>query len=190
VSYRAAVQGLRALLANDATALVRFGAVVEAIHGLAEGTTATFLDPPGRRLARLTIWIGLSVVIGCLAFLAVAVGAGLGSRGDLMSRLALIGLALAGIAFPVYVVAPLLPPSRSATAAAALHALMAAALGDRLPDADRGRLLEPWRMAMERVPASDPPRSWRTAVVAGRFLLMLVSGGAMAIIGVVLLGQI
>lgn len=69
-------------------------------------------------------------------------------------------------------------------------AVVAVALRERLAPADYERLIEPWRMAVEQVPATEPPRRWRTATFVGRLMLASITFGAMAILSIGFLQQV
>ena len=182
LAYDEALESAKTALDQDARAGLSLD---DLLTRLGEAATDRQVTPtfawPGRRRALWSNRFGLVAIIGCVAFLAGAIGAGLGGRDDLLAIMGLIAFGLAALAFIPYVMGPLSAPTEPEARAALIVAIIATALQDRLTSIAYQRLIEPWRRAIETVPALDPPTRWRTAVFAGRLGIVVMTGGIMAL---------
>jgi hypothetical protein len=182
VAYDEALESAKTALDQDARAALSLD---DLLTRLGEAATVRQVTPtfawPGRRRALWSNRFGLVAIIGCVAFLAAAIGVGLGGRDDLLAVMGLIAFGLAALAFIPYVMGPLSPPTELEARAALIVPIIATALEDRLSPIAYQRLIEPWRRAIETDPAVDPPMRWRTAVLAGRLGIVVMTGGIMAL---------
>ncbi len=144
----------------------------------------------GRRRALWVNRFGLVALIGCFAFLAGAIGAGLGGRDDLLAVMGLIAFGLAALGFIPYVAWPLSPPTELEARVALGGPILAIVLRDKLSPSAYQRLMDPWRRAIDTVPPADPPIRWRTAVLAGRIGIVAMTGGIMAVFSAAWLQQL
>jgi hypothetical protein len=142
----------------------------------------------GQAHAKWTIAFAIVVILTGVAFLAAAVGTGLGGRRELMSLLALIAFALIGIAMAPYVAMPLLPPTRNEGMAALWLSILATGVVELLPETEYRLLMEPWQQGVED--GELPPRSWATAVAAGRLLIAVITIAAGGYLAIGFLGQL
>ena len=190
-TYQAARESVNRLIAEDARSALAVEDFVDRLNELARDRPWSIdFAWRGRRRSIWVLRFGLVAGLGCMAFLAGAIGMGLGGRRDVMSAMALIAFGLAGLLAIWYLVDVAVPPNEFEARAALSMAVAAMALRERLPTAEYEVLREPWRQAIEAVPPVDPPRRWRTAILGGRLLLVAISGGAGAIMAGGLLNQI
>jgi len=191
VAYRGSIRSAVALLRDDVRSIASLDDLVEELGEAAQREGLDLrLEWQGKRRSAWSLGLGLVALIACLAFLAAAAGTGFGGRRDLMAILALVAFGLAALGFVPYVAMPLLAPTDREARAALNVAVVAVALGERLPPADYERLVEPWRMAIEPVPVVEPPRRWRTAVAAGRLMVAAITFGAIAFLSIGFLQQV
>jgi len=191
VAYDAALESAKTALEGDARAawslddlLTRLGeaaTVRQVIHTFAW---------PGRRRALWGNRFGFVAIIGCVAFLAGAIGAGLGGRDDLLAVMGLIAFGLAALASIPYLTGPLAAPTEPEARAALIVPIVATALRGGLSLSAYERLIEPWRRAIETIPAVNPPMRWRSAVFAGRLGIVAMTWGLMALFAAGWLNQL
>ncbi len=191
LAYDGALESAKLAIELDTQAALSFA---DLLIRLGEAATARELTPtfawPGRRRALWGNRFGLVAMVGCIAFLAGALGAGLGGRDDLLAVMGLIAFGLAALASIPYLTGPLAAPTEPEARNALIVPIIATALRDRLPLIAYERLMEPWRRAIETLPAVDPPMRWRTAVFAGRLGIVVMTWGAMALFSVGWLKQL
>ena len=191
VAYDRALTSARDLLAQDARSVLAFDHLLSRLGDAAADRKVTVAFAwRGRRRALWGNRLGLFAGLGCLAFLALAIGVGLGGRHDQMAVLALIAFSCAAIAFMPYVAWPVSSPTEPEAREAIAGAIIATALQGRLSPSDYERLIDPWRRAIDVVPPVDPPLRWRTAVLAGRLGIAAMTGGGIAFFSLAFLQQL
>ncbi len=191
VAFEAAIDEASVLLARD----VRLASSLDAmLTRLGDAATSRKVTRDfawrGRRRALWLNRFGLVALIGCFAFLAGAIGAGLGGRDDLLAVMGLIAFGLVAVGLIPYVTWPLSPPTEVEARVALGGPILAIVLKDQLSPSAYERLIEAWRRAINTTPPADPPMRWRTAVLAGRVGIAAMMAGVMAVFSAAWLQQL
>ena len=191
VAYQEAIDEASVMLARDVRLAASLDALLSRLGDAATSRQVT-RDFAWRGRSR-ALWLnrfGLVALIGCFAFLAGAIGAGLGGRDDLLAVMGLIAFGLVAVGLIPYVAWPLSPPTEIEARAALGGPILAIVLKEKLSPSAYELLIDPWRRAIDAIPPADPPMRWRTAVLAGRVGLAAMMGGVMVVFSAAWLQQL